>query len=91
MIIDLRNSQVHEHFVLARQARHHVKVMNYCIYVREIPKISKFSITNILINISGDSGSGYYVNNGKSFQIAGVVSAAVIQECGTNDFVLFTD
>ncbi|CAH1715072.1 unnamed protein product [Chironomus riparius] len=39
----------------------------------------------------GDSGSGYYVNNGKSFQITGIVSAAVIQECGTNDFVLFTD
>jgi len=54
-------------------------------------KLENSLITINLNNFSGDSGAGYFVNNDKTFQIAGLVSAALIQECGTNDFVLFTD
>ncbi|XP_070510027.1 uncharacterized protein [Chironomus tepperi] len=39
----------------------------------------------------GDSGSGYFVNDGKSLQIAGIVSAAIDKDCGTNDYVIFTN
>lgn len=40
----------------------------------------------------GDSGGGFFTKNGNSkWSIAGIVSAALIQECGQNDFVLFTN
>lgn len=96
MIIILPNLLVHEHFALVKEAKHRVKVttsLQYLslIYKLENPKTSLIPLTILFIHISGDSGSGYFVKNGNSFQIAGLVSAAVIQECGTNDFVLFTD
>lgn len=39
----------------------------------------------------GDSGGGFFTQVGSKWTLAGVVSAALIQECGQNDFVLFTN
>ncbi|XP_037031319.1 uncharacterized protein LOC119070897 [Bradysia coprophila] len=39
----------------------------------------------------GDSGSGFYVDEKSVWKILGVVSSATVQECGSNDFVLFTN
>lgn len=43
-----------------------------------------------LIEILGDSGSGFYIDVRSSWKILGIVSSATVQECGSNDFVLFT-
>lgn len=45
----------------------------------------------VLVVILGDSGSGFYVDEKPSWKILGVVSSATVQECGSNDFVLFTN
>lgn len=39
----------------------------------------------------GDSGGGFYVKNGNSFQINGVVSTGIHTECSINQYVLFTN
>lgn len=45
-----------------------------------------------MIKLIGDSGGGYFILDAKSsWTIAGIVSAALVQECGKNDFVLFTN
>lgn len=37
----------------------------------------------------GDSGSGFFVRSGNAFQIFGVVSSAIRDDCATNHFVIF--
>jgi hypothetical protein len=44
-----------------------------------------------LIRLLGDSGSGFYIDVKSSYKVLGLVSAATVQECGSNDFVLFTN
>lgn len=39
----------------------------------------------------GDSGSGFYIDEKSMWRIVGIVSSATVQECGNNDFVLFTN
>ncbi|KAJ6628670.1 Plasma kallikrein [Pseudolycoriella hygida] len=39
----------------------------------------------------GDSGSGFYIDVRSSWKILGIVSSTTVQECGSNDFVLFTN
>lgn len=46
---------------------------------------------NIINEILGDSGSGFYINVRSSWKVLGLVSSATVQECGSNEFVLFTN
>lgn len=46
---------------------------------------------NVLIDILGDSGSGFYIDVKPTWKILGIVSSTTVQECGSNDFVLFTN
>lgn len=39
----------------------------------------------------GDSGGGFFTQISSKWTLAGIVSAALIQECGQNDYVLFTN
>lgn len=41
--------------------------------------------------ILGDSGSGFYIDVRSSWKVLGLVSSTTVQECGSNDFVLFTN
>lgn len=43
-----------------------------------------------LIIFLGDSGSGFFVRNENSYQIYGIVSAATVEECAENLYVVFT-
>lgn len=54
-------------------------------------KILVLKLHNFEFKFIGDSGSGFYINTRSKWEVLGVVSSATVQECGSNDFVLFTN
>lgn len=44
-----------------------------------------------MLKFVGDSGSGFYIDEKSTWKVLGLVSSATVQECGSNDFVLFTN
>lgn len=87
-IISLQDLVRRERFVRVNGEKLPVKVEEmFTIFVF----VFVFLVFNESIQTLGDSGSGFYIDVRSTWTVLGVVSSATVQECGSNDFVLFTN